>query len=235
MSHLIWPDCLNVRDLGGLPTNDGPPIRNGALIRSDNLDRLTSDGVAAVRAAGVSRIVDVRSAWECERYPSPFSADPVWRNAPLSDPDSAGDPELDLTTQYTMLLDQNPGRIAAAVAQIADAPVGCVLVHCHAGKDRTGIVVALALSLAGVPPDVIAADYATIGDSTIDVRALVAADPAEADALPELRAPRPETMLATLTHLADRYGDVEAYLASGGLSRARARTVRARLTDSTER
>jgi hypothetical protein len=81
--ELNWPNCLNVHYLG-LPASDGGQIRAGALIRSDNLDRLTTAGIAAVRAAGVTRIVDVRTAWECPHYPSPFADDPIWRNAPLA-------------------------------------------------------------------------------------------------------------------------------------------------------
>ena len=80
---LDWPHCKNVRDLGGLGG-----LRTGALVRSDNLDQLDSAGIAAVRAAGVRRIVDLRSEWECEKYPSPFAGDPIWLNVPLVDPDA---------------------------------------------------------------------------------------------------------------------------------------------------
>jgi hypothetical protein len=57
---LDWPGCRNVRDLGGLSTTDGGRTRYGALIRSDSHFRLTREGIAVVRAAGVSRILDLR-------------------------------------------------------------------------------------------------------------------------------------------------------------------------------
>jgi hypothetical protein len=57
---LTWPDCRNVRDLGGLRTADGE-LQSGRLIRSDNLDQLTPTGLTAVDAAGVSRFVDLRT------------------------------------------------------------------------------------------------------------------------------------------------------------------------------
>lgn len=230
--HLTWPECLNVRDLGGMPTTSGHITRTGALIRSDNMDRLTPAGIEAVRAAGISRIVDVRSSWECERYPSPFIDDPIWRNTPLADPDTPDEPERSLVDQYITLLDHNSHRFAAAVAEIADAPAGCVVVHCHAGKDRTGIVVALALSLARVRPLTLAADYATVGDSQLDVATLVGTTTSDTATLPELQPPQPATMLATLSHLSDRYGSVEDYLRSGGLTAHQASAARTRLLDS---
>ncbi|MGH3372714.1 MAG: tyrosine-protein phosphatase, partial [Nocardioidaceae bacterium] len=72
-NHLDWPNCLNARDLGGLATADGR-VRPGALIRSDSLQYLNGDGVALVRAAGVSRVLDLRNAHECEAFPTPFAA-----------------------------------------------------------------------------------------------------------------------------------------------------------------
>ncbi|WP_130446042.1 tyrosine-protein phosphatase [Kribbella rubisoli] len=62
MQPLVWPDCRNVRDLGG------GAIQPGRLIRSDNLDQLAAAGLAAVQTAKISRFVDLRSAWECETW-----------------------------------------------------------------------------------------------------------------------------------------------------------------------
>jgi len=140
MTPLTWLCCQNARDLSSI---DGNRVRAGALIRSDNLDQLDDVGLAAVQAAGISRIVDLRSTWECETYPSPFAKDERWLNVPLTD---ATDPDVatwDLFEQYRVLIDDYPYRFASAIAAIAAAPPGCVLVTCHAGKDRTGLVIAL--------------------------------------------------------------------------------------------
>ena len=70
--RLSWPDCRNARDLGGLPTESGGRIRTGALVRADNLTRLTPAGIAAVHRLGVRRIIDLRSADEvAARWRSP--------------------------------------------------------------------------------------------------------------------------------------------------------------------
>jgi protein-tyrosine phosphatase len=222
---LDWPDCLNARDLGGLPLGGGARVRPGALVRSDNFDRLTPAGVAAVRAAGVSRIVDVRTPQECERYPSPFTGDPLWRNQPVNSVGEPDDPTLDLAEQYRVALDYNAARYAAAVGAIADAPPGRVVVHCHAGKDRTGMVVALTLTLAGAEPEVVADDYALIGEPDV-VRLVGGSGPAT---LPELQAPKPETMLAVLERLRTDRGGVEGFLTRAGLAAGKIHALRERL------
>lgn len=145
---LTWPNCRNTRDLGG-------------LIRSDNLDQLTPEGLAAFAAVGVSRIVDVRDVWECEAFPSPFRADPRWLNVPLNDPADPAIDSDDLLVQYRTLIDNYPHRFAQAVTAIAEAPPGPVVVACHAGRDRTGLVTALTLAAIDVPIEAITADYAT--------------------------------------------------------------------------
>jgi len=188
---LDWPNCRNVRDLGG-------------LIRSDNLDQLGPDGLAAFAAAGVSRIVDVRDAWECDRFPSPFATDPRWLNVPLNEP---GDPSIDsddLLVQYRALIDNYPRRFGRALIAIAEAPPGPVVVACHAGRDRTGLVVALTLAAVGVPAETIAADYAIAPPHT----------PASAD-----------TMLAVLAQL-----DIADYLVAAGLSSNHLAALRNRLS-----
>lgn len=231
---LSWPDCLNTRDLGGLPAAGGRRIAAGALIRSDNLDRLTAAGVGIVREAGLGRIVDVRSAEECEHYPSPFAGEPLHCNRPVGRPGDPWDPTLSLGENYIISLDLNPDLFAAAVEAIATAPAGGVVVHCHSGKDRSGTIVALALSLAGVPAEEIVADYAAVSDRMLAHFAeLLAAveDRAEREQLAEEFSSRPETMIAALDHLESRYGGVEAYLRHGGLGSAAVDRLRGRLID----
>ncbi|HVX42318.1 MAG TPA: tyrosine-protein phosphatase [Mycobacteriales bacterium] len=228
-----WPDCLNVRDLGGLPAGSGR-IAAGALIRSDNLTRLTAAGIDAVRAARLGRIVDVRSPAECEHYPSPFAGDPLHCNRPVGRPDDPWDSALSLGQNYVVGLDRNSDLYAAAVDAVATAPPGGVLVHCHSGKDRTGMIVAFALSLAGVPAETIVADYAAVSDRMrAHFTELLTAveEPVERGQLAEEFSSRPETMVAALDHLEFEYGGVEAYLRRGGLGGAAIDRLRDRLID----
>lgn len=203
MRKLSWPDCKNVRDLGGLPGADGE-VQVGRLVRSDNLDQLVPAGLAAIEGYGITRFVDLRSVWECEKYPSPYGADPRWRNHPLWDPADEDVSGFDLYEQYRILVDDFSARVAPAVAAIADAPPGCVVVNCHAGMDRTGVVIALTLDLLGVPLDLIVTDYEASG--------------APADLMRRL-----------LSHIRQQYGGTYEYLLGAGMTDGQVGELRSRL------
>ncbi|MEU8239555.1 tyrosine-protein phosphatase [Actinoplanes missouriensis] len=199
---LDWPDCSNARDLGGTPTADGGTIRAGALIRSDSLGLLTPASVTALRDLGLALILDLRWPRECAADPSPFAGDPAYRNVPLLADPMGYDPPDDT---YAPMLDHNAERIARAFRVIAAAPPGGVVVHCRGGRDRTGVLVALLLGLAGVEPATIAEDFA--------------------------RTPATEAaaMRATLTHADRRHGGVAAYLRDAGVPEEDLAAVRRRL------
>lgn len=232
-TDLTWPNCLNVRDLGGLPTNGGGEIRSGALIRSDSHGKLTDEGVAAVTAHGVSRIIDLRRETECVAEPSPFAGQPLYRNLPVQDPaDPDDDLHLTLAQIYIRLIDRRPELYAAAAAAITDAPAGGVVVHCYGGKDRTGLVVALVLTVAGVDRDVVAADYAVTEQRLREENDRYLAgitDQSRRERIRELQATRPQTMLQTLEHIDSEYGGVPAYLTKGGFDAASQSALRRRL------
>jgi protein-tyrosine phosphatase len=156
--HLDWPACLNARDLGGLPAGDGRAIAERALVRSDSHSYLTEDGVAAVRAYGVTRVIDLRRATELTQWPSALAADAAYLNLPVQGTDDPED-EATLAELYVAWLDRRPELFAAVLTAIAEAPSGPVVVHCAAGKDRTGVVAAVLLGLLGVSHEDIADDY----------------------------------------------------------------------------
>ncbi|MEU4220797.1 tyrosine-protein phosphatase [Actinoplanes sp. NPDC026623] len=199
---LDWPGCDNARDLGGLPTHDGARILPGALLRAGHLGGLTPAALGAIRAAGVSRVVDLRWHRELAADPSPFAGDPIYAHVPLL----MDELDYEFTDDsYGPLLDHNREHVAAGFRALALAPPGGVLVHCNAGRDRTGTLVALALGVAGVAPRAIAEDYALTAGCAAD------------------------TMLNTLAHADLAYGGVEAYLLSIGVSRGQVDAVRTRL------
>jgi hypothetical protein len=198
---LDWSGCAGYRDLGGTPTMDGHRLRTGALLRSGDQCRLAAATVRAIRAGAVSRIVDLRWAWECGKSPSPFLGHQVYRHVPMLNDVLGYEPPPDT---YAPMLDHNGARIARAFCAVADAPTGPVVVHCTAGRDRTGVLTALLLQVAGVATDVIAADYAVSENGT---------------------AP----MLNTLDHLYDRYGGASPYLLASGVTNRQIAAARKRL------
>lgn len=220
LRDLDWPACLNARDLGGLPTAGAGRIREQALIRSDRLSRLTNDGVEAVLRLRPSRIIDLRTAVQCEREPSPFAAADMYCHVPLSIPIDPPRRQTRLVDRYRSKLDLYVHRFAQAVAAAADAPPGPVVVHCQAGKDRTGLVIALILKAVGVPDDAIAVDYAVSAARLGAYYTAKRADIEDAELLEqvrELHSARADTMASTLTYLRDEFGGVEPYLRRGGL------------------
>ncbi|WP_405149617.1 tyrosine-protein phosphatase [Sphaerisporangium sp. NBC_01403] len=238
--ELSWPGCDNARDLGHLPLEGGGVVRPGALLRSDGHQRLTPQGVAAVRRAGLSLIADLRLPAECDALPSPFAGTPIYRNLSVLDPGDENDAVLELIGEslpeiYRRILDRRGPRLAAVLTAIARAPgEGGVLVHCHSGKDRTGLVIALALAVAGVPAREIAADYALTAERLrpgYEDHLASIGDPARRDRGRRLFAGVvPRTMLATLAHVRERHGGAETYLRRAGMSPSALAALRFRLT-----
>jgi len=184
---------------------------------------------------GVTHVVDLRSLSEVERFPSPFASPdygPEYLHRPLVD-DSLfteinGVPSL--AHRYLVMIERRQRAIASILEAIAKAD-GPVVFHCYAGKDRTGLVAAMALSLAGVDADVIASDYAET-DLHLATRYeewLAAAPPDKIEAMrDELRCP-PEWILGVLDHLDQRWGGVAPYLVAGGLTPADIERLREKL------
>lgn len=271
---LRWEACFNARDIGGYPTSDGGRTGWGALVRSDNLCRLTPAGCAALIAYGVRTIIDVRFVEELELQPHPFrepsgpadraallgkqadvdghgpeSAQPAsmqrprYLHMPINagrDTAAAGENDAafaaarSLAELYTVNLASDHVGIGRIVSAVAAAPDGGVVIHCHAGKDRTGLIIALLLSVIGVPAEVIAADYALSA-------ACLAPELERWRASQRWRDPNelalqewglgsdPQSMLATLAHLDDRYRGAETYLLSAGVAPETLEVLRARL------
>lgn len=240
--RLAWEACYNVRDLGGLPTSDGRAIRWRAFVRADNLVRLTATGRRSLLDYGVRTIIDLRAARELEIDPSPFAeskADLPCAYRHLSLDAEAFQDRLDGTESMhdidVLALEHNAANIARIASTIADAPDGAVVVHCHAGKDRTGFVVALLLALVGVRDESIAEDYAASDECLrplYDEWLRKAADPAARARLAARLVSRPESILATLSHLRTRYGGAERYLRRAGLDGARLRRIEDRLVET---
>ena len=244
MTWIELEGAVNARDLGGLPTSDGGAIIAGRLLRSENLQELSPGDVSTlVDEMGVTTVVDLRSTNELVlEGPAPLDALPGVRHAhhpvlrefldvsdtvkaalltEAAEADSERYPDDPMCGHYLGYLENRPEEVIGALRSIATAP-GAAIVHCAAGKDRTGVVVALALSVAGVEPEAIVADYMASEERIEAIIERLARSKMYAGGVNgspvRAHAPRAETMKAFLEQLDSRYGGAEAWVTAHGLT-----------------
>jgi protein tyrosine/serine phosphatase len=255
MQWLELEGAANARDVGGLPTEDGRKIATRTLLRADNLQGLTpADVKLLVDELGLSTVVDLRSTHEVvSEGPGPLTAVGSVRHVHHSVLPEGGEatdvaadalysrrrraldryPDDPMCALYLGYLEDRPDSVVGALRTVGQTS-GAALVHCAAGKDRTGVVVALSLSVAGVPRDAVIADYAASAERISAILARLRASPTYAADLAQrpgddTHRPRPETMAAFLEQIDHRYGGVLRYLATHGFDAAEADGLRDRL------
>ena len=247
---------VNMRDLGGLRTADGREVQPRRVIRSDNLQDLTERDIDRLtRELGVSDIVDLRTEVELHlEGPGPLrrveslthhhhslmprddrAADQL-RGALVATSESAaprGDARF-WAEHYLGYLAQRPDSVLAALEVVATS-TGATVVHCAAGKDRTGTVIGVALDVAGVPHETIAADYALSAKRIERIIGRLVdregySELLRGRAVDEQR-PQAESMTTILTALADGYGGAAGWLRTAGWSADQVERLRSRLLD----
>jgi protein-tyrosine phosphatase len=209
----------------------------GVLVRSDSVVHLTPAGRDAMTAYGVTTVIDLRSDSEVLASPNPFANGSgyatTYLHLPLIDDPmmvKLGD-AIDMYGRYLMMLDRRQEAFRDIFSAIAGAD-GAVVFHCFAGKDRTGMVAAMLLSLAGVAPEAIAADFAET-DAQLAKKYQEWLDAAEPERRKQMREDLhcpPERMLGVLDHVNETWGGVEAYLEAAGVEPADIDRVGSRLS-----
>lgn len=274
---IVLEGAVNVRDLGGLPTVDGQLTRFGQILRSDNLQGLTSSDVRRlVGELKLRNVVDLRSHPEVElEGPGPltrvggialhhltlFAEGGRFTDAEADTGPGAGTAdrragtgpidgervlpwrgerseeelaELRVTGYYYSYLRDRPDSVIAALRVLARDD-GAAIVHCAAGKDRTGVLSALALEVAGVTREAIIADYAATGERIEQVLARLRASDtyrSDLDSRPaDTHLPRPEYMSLFLESLDARFGGPTGWLAANGWTDEDHHALRSRLLD----
>ena len=236
---LAWDGCLNVRDLGGHPTEDGGETRFGSVVRADSVRELSAEGWRALVDYGITRIVDLRQHSELEAdppmqipvelvhvplFPEPGSAQ--WA-AIGAVGEAAADSVAATSAVYLECLERFGPQVGAALAAVGNADGGGVVVHCS-----TGLVSALLLRLAGVSRDAVGADYALTEENLRDAWSgwvEQAADDDERERRQRLAAAPAEAMTVALAEIEARYGTVRAYLRAAGATEEELDLVLARL------
>lgn len=243
--------AVNVRDLGGLATTSGSVTRHGRVLRSDNLQDLTPSDVATlVGTYKVRHVVDLRSLAEVAlEGPGPLARAPevtvhhhtlyaeggehtdvdADRVLPWQERD---DQELRVTGYYYGYLRDRPDSVLGALRTMAYGD-GAVIVHCAAGKDRTGVLSALALSVAGATRAAIVEDYTVTGERLAAILTRLRGSDtyrADLDSRPaDDHRPRAQYILQFLDLLDARFGGPLGWLAEQGWTSGDTTALRARL------
>ncbi len=235
--------AVNFRDLGGYATGDRMRTRWRTLFRADGLGELTEADLSVLRALGIRTVIDLRSEQELERGRFDVDAHPVaFHHFPFMEelPDAE---EFDrrpgfLGSQYREFLSDAGGQIRAALEVLAAPHALPAVFHCTAGKDRTGVLSAIVLSLLGVDEPTVVADYALSGEAMLRLRAkLILKYPEGRESienLDEVFSAEPAQMQQLLDHLRERYGTVDAYVARLGTGPAVVAGLRAGLLEPTD-
>jgi protein-tyrosine phosphatase len=252
---VVLEGANNFRDFGVCTTAQGRRLRRGLLFRSNKLSVLTDVDRARLDAAGIRTIFDLRLEDERERDPTAWSHPelvietyPPRKKRRLVDmaleypPTEAGALRL-MHDFYARMPHSMTHMFSAIIRRIAAGGAPCVI-HCSAGKDRTGVAVAMVLAALGVGHEAIVADYvltrqargreADMAKATVETGNLLelrARYPAEARAAMSDAAP--SYIEAALASAKERYGSLEAYLLQGlGLEREVMEALRAELLET---
>jgi len=234
--------AVNFRDLGGYATLDGRRTRWRVLFRADGLSELSQTDFSVMRDLGIRTVVDLRSGHEVEQSRFDVEAHPVdFHHFPFIDqlPDVEQwdrRPGL-LGAQYKEMLDDAAPQIIGALEVLTAPDSRPAVFHCTAGKDRTGLLSALVLSLLGVPEETVVADYALSGEAMERLRAkLIVKYPDSKDTITdidEVFSANPANMVNLFAYLRERYGSVTEYAVTVGVPDAVVARLREELLEPT--
>jgi hypothetical protein len=246
---LTFEGLDNVRDVGGLPVRGGGRTRTGVLLRSAALRAVTpADVTRLVDDFGLRLVLDLRGPGEIERDgPSAVARAGVetvaltFIGASRAILPEAGDTTDPVLRNYMGYLSDHPANVTEAVRRLAAEDAGPTLVHCAAGKDRTGVLVAMVLDAVGVERDAVIEDYVLSAQQVEAIfrrRVEVLGEPMPDDI--DVHKPRAEVMVAVFDHLDTEYarspggvgadGGAAGWLRANGLTDADLERLRQHLT-----
>ncbi len=223
LRRLALKNIINCRDLGGYPCRNGMTTEFGRFLRCGMPRTPAQEDIVELIKYGVTTVIDLRGEWESETMPSVFRyIDSVdYHHISLFEINAAVSEEYagSLEKSYEASIENYKENYAKALRIIADAGEGCVLLNCYFGKDRTGILSALLLSIAGAAPEDIIADYQVSYTYILPYIERERNNPDgtmwetnEANFLSDA-----DNMAALLNFINKKYGSVERYIKSIGI------------------
>jgi protein tyrosine/serine phosphatase len=238
--RLTFSSTYNFRDVGGYAGLDGRPVRWRRLFRADALHRLKGEDWETFAALGIRTVIDLRRAFEIEKHGRVRHYEGLdYRHLVLEHIDwqEVGHPddivhERWLADRYLNFAEDGREALHGALSVIADPAAAPVVVHCMAGKDRTGTTLALTLSLLGVSDQDIAEDYSlttTAMSGLVDY--LRVHNPEAVEGNEHMFDSPAEAMLLFLSDLRAKHGSVESYVREIGITDKQVAAMRDHLLD----
>ena len=232
---LTFDLLYNIRDLGGWPAIDDRRTRFGVLYRSDSLGRLAGADLDRFRALGVRTVIDLRYPWEIAAAGRVPDDDVAFHNLSIEHRPydqtvvpADVDPAAFFAEKYAEVADDGAEEIRAVVRLIADGAELPVVFHCKSGKDRTGIIAAILLSLVGVDREDVVTDYDRSNEATARWHAEHVASGETLPEWPGFGTAPAGAIRRFLELLDERYGGPQRYL---GLTDAEVVALRSRLLE----
>lgn len=220
--YLKLAGCLNLRELGGYETTEGKQIKWRTLLRSDSLHGLPASSQQRLIDYGVKTIIDLRSSFELkEEYALSKRVEIEYFNLPLIEEDARN---IEESIKDKTLLELNcffleeKSRAIKTILETIVTQQTPVIIHCAVGKDRTGIIIALLLAIAGVGITTIAEDYYLSDDNLALLYAQLRSEAVREGYAHLLESP-PQTMIDTFAYLDLHYGGINNYLENINLDR----------------
>ncbi|MCS7059654.1 MAG: tyrosine-protein phosphatase [Anaerolineae bacterium] len=238
--RILLERVYNLRDIGGYPTIDGRRTKWRTLFRSDSLHRLTPAGRDELLNLGLRTVIDLRYREELAGAPNVFKESPHVHYRPialyeLDDPAIAERRPENLDEVYRLILAHGRSRLKQILEALTEPGALPGLVHCTAGKDRTGVVIALLLCTLGVPDDIIVEDFALSGAYAApildELRMQAAREGWDMEWYNRLLESDPAIMRRTLAHLREAYGGATAYWRAAGVADEQLERLRAALLE----
>ena len=245
--HLDLEGAYNIRDIGGYQTADGQSTRWKTFLRSDSLHRLPAASQAALIDYGLRTVVDLRRSDELEQTPNVFadSSQVAYHHHNIVGDEQMSElgvvmdsvlPADRIVASYSKWLDRRQPQFRDVLTTLAVSEARPALYHCAGGKDRTGVISALLLGIAGVSAETISEDYALTARYVV-ARWLNEFAPPEVSAAEytwqeyQREFCPQDAMLRVLQHLDERYGGVESYVRTIGLSEEQVDSIRSALVE----
>ena len=231
--HITVAHMHNVRDLGGLDRHEGGQTARNVFWRGDSPHAINADAMHAFSTAQMTTVIDLRQPSECNTHPNPFTDQPgySYHHVQLFPGESLQNLPETLQAFYVAVIAQCGSPLAHIIEHCAAAPAG-VFFHCQLGKDRTGILSAILLLIAGVSEESILEDYALTADRIRNLtRELTLNPPAHMSPqrYRDLLATHPSTLYVVLEHIRMQHGSIAAYLRAAGCSASAITRVQAKL------